>query len=132
MGEPGAVRAVGPGVAQGMAQPPGLQGRVQVQPDQRDPGVDPEQELIQEAQELAQDLGPLRERGLDLRRVLQDAGELQGEPLELRSIRNALWSDVPAIAEGAARVLARCRESWAREAIEESFIDDGIKAELLK
>ncbi len=51
---------------------------------------------------------------------------------ELRSIRNALWSDVPAVAEGAAGVLARCREGWAREAIEESFIDDGVKAELLK
>src|SRR5512139_3908536 len=27
---------------------------------------------------------------------------------ELRSIRHALWSDVPAVAEGAARVLACC------------------------
>ena len=51
---------------------------------------------------------------------------------ELRSIRNALWSDVPAVAEGAARVLARCQEPWAREAIEESFIDDAVKAELVK
>ncbi len=51
---------------------------------------------------------------------------------ELRSIRNALWSDVPAVAEGAAKVLAQCREAWAREAIEESLIDDGIKAALLK
>lgn len=51
---------------------------------------------------------------------------------ELRSIRNALWSDIPAVAEGAARVLAQCRESWAREAIEESFIDDSLKAEILK
>jgi hypothetical protein len=54
------------------------------------------------------------------------------EPNELRSIRNALWSDVPAVAEGAARVLAGCRETWVREAIEESFIDDAVKAELLK
>ena len=53
-------------------------------------------------------------------------------PDELRSIRNALWSDVPAIAEGAARVLAQCREPWAREAIEESFIDEAVKAEILK
>ena len=53
-------------------------------------------------------------------------------PDELWSIRNALWSDVPAIAEGAARVLARCKEPWARDAIEESFIDDAVKAELLK
>lgn len=51
---------------------------------------------------------------------------------ELRSIRNALWSDIPAVAEGAARVLARCRESWAREAIEESFIDETLKQELTK
>ncbi len=50
---------------------------------------------------------------------------------ELRSIRDALWSDVPAVAEGAARVLAGSREPWAREAIEESFIDDAVKAELL-
>lgn len=51
---------------------------------------------------------------------------------ELRSIRNALWSDLPAVAEGAARVLAGCREPWVREAIEESFIDEGVKIELLK
>jgi len=51
---------------------------------------------------------------------------------ELHAIRNALWSDVPAIAEGAARVLAGCKESWAREAIEESFIADAVKAEILK
>ena len=53
-------------------------------------------------------------------------------PNELRSIRNALWSNVPSVAEGAARVLAQCKESWAREAIEESFIDDAVKIELLK
>jgi len=51
---------------------------------------------------------------------------------ELRSIRNALWSNVPAIAEGAAKVLAQCKEPWAREAIEESFIDEPIKAGILK
>jgi protein PhnA len=51
---------------------------------------------------------------------------------ELRSIRNALWSDVPAIAEGAARVLAHCKETWTREAIEESCIDEKIKVEILK
>ena len=51
---------------------------------------------------------------------------------EMRPIRNALWSTVPAVAEGAARVLARCKEAWAREAIEESFIDDAVKAELLR
>ena len=51
---------------------------------------------------------------------------------ELRSIRNALWSDIPAVAEGAARVLAQCREAWVREAIDESFIDDAVKAEIVK
>lgn len=51
---------------------------------------------------------------------------------ELHDIRNALWSDIPAVAEGAARVLAQCRDSWARDAIEESFIDEALKAELLK
>ena len=56
----------------------------------------------------------------------------KADPDELRSVRNALWSDVPAIAEGAARVLAQCREPWAREAIEESLIDDAIKAGILK
>jgi protein PhnA len=56
----------------------------------------------------------------------------KADPDELRSIRNALWSDIPAIAEGAARVLAQCKEPWAREAIEESFIDDAIKAGILK
>jgi protein PhnA len=56
----------------------------------------------------------------------------KADPQELRSIRNALWSNIPAVAEGAARVLAQCREPWAREAIEESFIDDAVKAKLLK
>jgi hypothetical protein len=50
---------------------------------------------------------------------------------QLRSLRNALWSDVPAVAEGAAVVLSRCKEAWAREAIEESFIDEELKARLL-
>lgn len=50
---------------------------------------------------------------------------------ELRSIRNALWSDIPAVAEGAAKVLAQCKESWVRDAIEQSFIDESLKAELL-
>jgi protein PhnA len=63
----------------------------------------------------------------------RDWGEgRKADPNELRSIRNALWSDVPAVAEGAARVMAGCRETWVREAIEESMIDDAVKAELLK
>jgi hypothetical protein len=59
------------------------------------------------------------------------AGGRKAEAVELRAIRNALWSDIPAVAEGAARVLARCREPWAREAIEESFIADEVKREVL-
>jgi len=56
----------------------------------------------------------------------------KADPQELRSIRNALWSNIPAVAEESARVLAQCRAPWAREAIEESFIDDAVKAKLLK
>jgi hypothetical protein len=39
--------------------------------------------------------------------------------------------NVAGVAEGAARVLATCPEPWAREAIEESFIDDEVKREPL-
>jgi protein PhnA len=53
-------------------------------------------------------------------------------PDELRAIRNALWSNIPSVAEGAAGVLAQCKEPWVREAIEESFIDDAVKTRLLK
>lgn len=53
------------------------------------------------------------------------------DPRRLRAIRNALWSDVPAVSEGAAIVLSRCKEPWAREAIEESFIDESLKTKLL-
>ena len=60
------------------------------------------------------------------------AGGRKATPNELRSIRNALWSNIASVAEGAARVLAQCQEPWAREAIEERFIDDDIKAEIFK
>jgi protein PhnA len=66
------------------------------------------------------------------RRCREWADGRKADPQELRSIRNALWSNIPAVAEGAARVLASCKEPWAREAIEESFIDDAVKAKLLK
>jgi hypothetical protein len=56
----------------------------------------------------------------------------KADPNELHSIRNALWSDITAVAEGAARVLARCPETWARDAIEESCIDEQLKADLLR
>ncbi len=51
---------------------------------------------------------------------------------ELRSIRNALWSNIPSVAEGVAKVLAQSKEIWTREAIEESFIEDKLKVELLR
>ncbi len=60
------------------------------------------------------------------------ADGIKADVNELRSIRNALWSDVPAVAEGAARVLSQCKDSWVREAIEESFIDEDVKAKLLE
>ena len=66
------------------------------------------------------------------RRCRDWADGRKADPDELRSIRNALWSDIPAVAEGAARVLARCREPWIREAIEESLIDENLKTELLR
>ena len=56
----------------------------------------------------------------------------KASPDELRSIRNAIWSNIPSVAEGAARVLVQCKEPWAIEAIEESFIDDYVKTEILK
>lgn len=54
------------------------------------------------------------------------------DPNELHSIRNALWSDIPAVAEGAAAVLAKSRLPWVREAIEESFIAESVKSAILK
>jgi hypothetical protein len=60
------------------------------------------------------------------------AGGSKADPNELHSIRNALWSDIPAVSEGAARVLSRCRETWARDAIDESCINELLKAELLR
>ncbi len=53
------------------------------------------------------------------------------DPNELHTLRNALWSDVPAVAEGVALVLIRSRQPWVREAIEESLIDDAVKIRLL-
>jgi protein PhnA len=50
---------------------------------------------------------------------------------ELRSIRDALWSSIPAVAEGATKVLVQCKEAWVRDAIDQSFIDDSIKEQLL-
>lgn len=59
------------------------------------------------------------------------AGGSVAELNELHSLRNALWSDIPAVAEGAAQLLTRSRQFWVREAIEESLIDENVKARLL-
>lgn len=82
------------------------------------------------------DYRPEREPGMDTLALLcgrcRDLADGRKPDLnELRSIRDALWSDVPSVAEGAARVLACCKEPWAWEAIEESFIDEDVKTELL-
>ena len=55
----------------------------------------------------------------------------KARPGELRSIRNGLWSNIPAVAEGAGEVLVRCNEPWVRDAIDQSFMDNGIKMQLL-
>ena len=54
------------------------------------------------------------------------------EPGELHSLRNALWSDLEAIAGGAGRVLVRSRVPWAREAIDECIYDEELKGKLFK
>ena len=50
---------------------------------------------------------------------------------QLRTIRDALWSDIPAVAEGVAKVLVQCNQTWVKEAIEESCIDEELKTQLL-
>ncbi|MDR3578591.1 MAG: hypothetical protein P4L44_01365 [Oryzomonas sp.] len=52
-------------------------------------------------------------------------------PGELWSIRNALWSNIPAVAVGAGEILVKCNEPWVRGAIDQSFMDDSIKTQLL-
>lgn len=51
---------------------------------------------------------------------------------ELRRLRNALWNNTPSVAEGVARVLARCPENWVRSAIVDSSINDNVKNEILR
>ena len=59
------------------------------------------------------------------------AGGKKASPRELQSIRNALWSNIPAVAVGAGEILVQCNEPWVRGAIDQSFMDDGIKTQLL-
>lgn len=49
----------------------------------------------------------------------------------LRSLAGALWHPEPVVAAAAARVLAASGEDWAREAIEDSMLDDAVKQDLL-
>lgn len=65
------------------------------------------------------------------RRCREAADGRRFDPQELRSLTSSLWSPVPAVAEGAARVLARTGQTWARDAIEESLIDEAVKREIL-
>jgi hypothetical protein len=65
------------------------------------------------------------------RRCREAADGRKFDPQELRSLTSALWNSVPAVAEGAARVLARTGQTWARDAIEESLIDDAVKRQIL-
>ncbi|MCE1225968.1 MAG: hypothetical protein LWW87_05690 [Geobacteraceae bacterium] len=65
------------------------------------------------------------------KRCRELAGGAAADPNELHTLRNALWSDIPAVAEGVALVLIRSRQSWVREAIEESFIEEALKSRLL-
>lgn len=64
-------------------------------------------------------------------RCRQLAEGAAADPNELHTLRNALWSDIPAVAEGVALVLIRSRQPWVREAIEESLIEDATKSRLL-
>jgi hypothetical protein len=66
------------------------------------------------------------------RRCRDWADGRKADPDELRSIRNALWSDIPAVAEGAAKVLVQCKESWVQDAIEQSLMNDSIKEQILQ
>jgi hypothetical protein len=56
----------------------------------------------------------------------------EADPNELHTLRNAIWSDIPAVAEGVALVLIRSSQPWVREAIEESLIEENAKIRLLK
>lgn len=50
----------------------------------------------------------------------------------LRSLSGAIWHPEPVVALGAAKVLAASGEDWARQLVEDSMLDEDVKAELLK
>ncbi len=60
------------------------------------------------------------------------AGGRQAELPELHALRNALWSDVPAVAGGAGQILVREKVAWARDAIEESIFDEELREEIFR
>jgi len=82
--------------------------------------------------EQAPDREPeLQRLALLCKRCRELANGHDADPNELHTLRNALWSDIPAVAEGVALVLIRSRQPWVRQAIEESLIEDATKSRLL-
>ncbi len=85
---------------------------------------------------LALDLAPKAEPSLETLILLcgpcreLHAGRGQHGP-RLRTLAQALWSEHPCVAHSVARVLARSKELWAREALEDSYLPDELKQELL-
>ncbi len=59
------------------------------------------------------------------------AGGKKADTSGLRSLLGAIWHPEPIVATAAAKVLAASGESWARDAIEDSMLDDAIKQNLL-
>ncbi len=49
----------------------------------------------------------------------------------LRDLGNALWSEHPCVSHSVARVLAASGLAWAKEAVEDAYLPDELKRELL-
>lgn len=84
----------------------------------------------------ALDLDPKAEPGLDTLVLLcQPCRELHAgrgdHAARLRTLAQALWSEHPCVSHSVARVLARSDELWAREALEDSYLPEALKQELL-
>jgi hypothetical protein len=58
-------------------------------------------------------------------------GVKPGNPDHLRHLAGAIWSPYDPVKESVAQLLARLGTPWAREAIEESDLDEERKRELL-
>lgn len=61
-------------------------------------------------------------------RRIADGGRFEAD--EVRELTGAVWHPIERIAQGAARVLARVDEDWAREAIDDSGLDENFKRSL--